>query len=1301
MFVQAAISYGTLWLSGMTGYLNEYSVGIMGQIVKNRKLILENNMVHRWSDISSEGQTASRLLDRILLEQGLEMETFLEDENAKQEFMQGMLSPVLTIIRRNGVNGAYLVLADGLEDVSEGKYKCSGIYFRDSDSVANPQDYSDLLMERGNYEFSHELGIPFDTIWTAKFRFDEEGSLAADDFFYKPYRAALENPGVRPENLAFWGRLFCLEDNTVHDSYHMISYSMPLVSSDGHVYGVLGVELSDDSLDSLIPREELNQGEESGYVLAEYDGMGNLVPFYVRGYVAERNAEPGIPLNLSETGYPALYRIVTKETSGGDKSYYGEVEPFSLYNINTPFADHGWALIGIQEKSSLFGIGHHIMNNVFWAVLAALGFGIISVFILMKHLTKPISVLSGWIRNVRRNTIQDYKKTDIAEIDDLYDAVYELTVRQRIAENSVLEEKERYRLALQSSTDIIFTYNIDEDSMDIYNISVGGEQESREEHVLQQIRENLEISDEERLLLEEIFTRLDPEFRLQLYVRTSRNGWQWMELSGKTILDHSGHKSRAIGVIRNINEQKLKEQQASRAARVDLVTGLYQQEIGSSIIRMDMEMGKQGHLVLLDLDHFGAINEQYGIDFGDAVLEELGRIIICLQKQAGQNERGTVSCRAGGDEILLWLCGFDRRETVDFLKRMDEMLKQFDQDGDFELTVTSAAIEIKQPEADYDQFLRKLCAAMVSGKKWRPGGCTFAGDISTEERLPESGEKRRLNEIASTGESCSLNLVTRAFNLFARGGKAGPVLAVLFAKIAECYDVQAVFMSEIRLDFNSSNIFRQWHSGKETPSCNGIYHFNEEELAGCVKKLSVGFVRFGNGFGFEEGERRLLHIRDGYSGLSIPLYDSGKLMGALTLIEKTDNNPTGEAELGEIQEIARIIETNVNRERYDLASRAKSEFLSRMSHEIRTPMNAIIGMTTIALRDQGKPKQVEDCLVKIEESSRYLMSLINDILDMSKIESGKMKLAPEEGSLKELINGTGDIVKQQMAEKAVTYVQDVKLDHCFLVADFMRLKQVLLNLLGNAVKFTPEGGRITLTIRENSRENADRAEIYFAVSDTGIGIDQENRERIFNAFEQAENKTAVTYGGTGLGLSISSRLVRMMGGEIELISEVGRGSSFYFTLHFPIVEQRETRRDEGGEVFDFNGCRALLVEDNKLNTEIAVAILEMQGFEVDTAENGLAGVERFRDSGYGYYDLILMDIRMPVMDGLEAAETIRRLDREDAKTVPIIAMTANAFDEDMKKSIKSGMNGHLAKPVDVKELIRTAGEAIRKRQKGQ
>ncbi len=247
MLLQAAVAFGAVHIGGTVKHLDEYSVGIMEQIVKNRNLILSNNMTHQWTDISGEYGIANSCFEEILEERNLTLREFMEDEEAKNELLKQLLLPGLDILRRNGVNGVYFVLADGLKEPQKEKgnevYKCSGIYFRDSDPYVNPKDYSDLLMERGNYEFSHELGIPFDTSWTSRFNFQRDGLLEADNFFYKPYNAAVANPKAKEENLAYWGSTFYLENNKQKDSYSMISYSIPLIS-EGRVYGVMGIEIS-------------------------------------------------------------------------------------------------------------------------------------------------------------------------------------------------------------------------------------------------------------------------------------------------------------------------------------------------------------------------------------------------------------------------------------------------------------------------------------------------------------------------------------------------------------------------------------------------------------------------------------------------------------------------------------------------------------------------------------------------------------------------------------------------------------------------------------------------------------------------------------------------------------------------------------------------------------------------------------------------------------------------------------------------------------------------------------------------
>lgn len=370
-----------------------------------------------------------------------------------------------------------------------------------------------------------------------------------------------------------------------------------------------------------------------------------------------------------------------------------------------------------------------------------------------------------------------------------------------------------------------------------------------------------------------------------------------------------------------------------------------------------------------------------------------------------------------------------------------------------------------------------------------------------------------------------------------------------------------------------------------------------------------------------------------------------------------------------------------------------------MSHEIRTPMNGIIGMTDIALKDGQTEARRVDCLRKVRSSSRYLLGLLNDILDMSKIESGKMTIEAAEFDLARLLDELHTILDARFAEKSQPFTEEIELGHRRFVGDSLRINQVLINLLGNANKYSPEGAGVELRVAEEPLQEG-YARICFDVVDHGIGISDEDARRIFEKFEQV-NGTDARQQGSGLGLAISNRLVQMMGGRIDLESKVGEGSTFSFSIDLPIAEGEgagegaAARADEPGEV-DLNGLHVLVAEDNELNMEILTCMLEDQGCVVRGVANGRACVDAFAASGEGEYGLILMDVMMPVMDGLEAARAIRALDRPDAATVPIVAASANAFDEDIKRSLSAGMNAHISKPIEMPTLVHTLAEVLRR-----
>ena len=384
-------------------------------------------------------------------------------------------------------------------------------------------------------------------------------------------------------------------------------------------------------------------------------------------------------------------------------------------------------------------------------------------------------------------------------------------------------------------------------------------------------------------------------------------------------------------------------------------------------------------------------------------------------------------------------------------------------------------------------------------------------------------------------------------------------------------------------------------------------------------------------------------------------------------------------------------------------SQSKTTFLNRMSHEIRTPMNGIMGMLTLAEGNLKDSSPALAYLTKAEELSGHLLALINDILDMSRIEAGKVELEKKCFSLRNLGTRLYDMFAKNLEAAGIHYevkYEDLTVD--YVVGDELRLSQVIINFLSNSVKFTKEG-EITVTFKQMMIQEG-MVDLMISVHDTGIGMDPEFINRIFRPFEQESIDTSKKYGGTGLGMAITDNLVKLMGGEIVVHSQPGKGSDFSVFIHLPQaddteiadMEKEKEHIDETVEENAFRGCRILMAEDNEINAVIAVEILQNMGAEVEVAVNGQEAVECFAGHPENYYDFILMDVQMPVMDGREAARKIRSMNRPDAKKVLIFALSADAFVEDERKSLESGMNAHYSKPVDFEALQRSVGAFLRK-----
>ena len=380
------------------------------------------------------------------------------------------------------------------------------------------------------------------------------------------------------------------------------------------------------------------------------------------------------------------------------------------------------------------------------------------------------------------------------------------------------------------------------------------------------------------------------------------------------------------------------------------------------------------------------------------------------------------------------------------------------------------------------------------------------------------------------------------------------------------------------------------------------------------------------------------------------------------------------------------------------ANRAKTVFLNNMSHDLRTPMNAIIGFTALASSSLDDKELTEDYLKKIAVSSQHMLSLINDVLDMSRIESGNMTLEESEVHLPQLIEELDAVIQPQITAKQLDFSVDLEnIVHEDIVTDKLRLRQVFINILSNAIKFTPDGGSINICIIEKPSAGDDHMTTFeIRITDTGIGMSEEFQETIFDAFTREKTSTVSRIQGTGLGMSITKNIIDMMGGNISVSSKVGEGTEFVIEIPLRIADgSQDPDKPQMLSETDFAGKHILLAEDNEMNQIIAVHMLQEHGFTLDVASDGRQAVEMMEAAPAGTYDVILMDIQMPDMDGYEAAKRIRNLEDRQKASIPIIAVTANAFEEDRKLAIEAGMDDHLAKPYVVPDMLKTIEKLLK------
>lgn len=1295
VLLQAVIFYCVLVFTGTLREISAGSEKLLDKSASECSVYLEAEMTKRWNVLVSVNYRAEKILDRISAEKGIGGKDMLENDKCVSEFIGEISESLLESLRMNSVSGAFIVLSDSAsrpDDSSPAEYR--GVFFSDGDPQYNPSDYSDIMMVRGSNSVSEKYAVPLDINWTDKYRYvPGETDM---DFFFKPVFAGYDYPYATPENLGYWSRPFYISDGNRYESERLIAYSQPLVYGDT-VFGAVGVAVSADRISGLMPNDDIIEGGGC-YALLTYDSGEDHAGVAVSSHTHNGFEQSvGQTVYFTETDGSALYRIDGVKING--EQAYCAASEIILYPENSPYGSERWFAAAVSSSDRIYAGTSAINLKIAVAAVAAALMGFTVVFIASRRLIKPIKALADSVKKAGSNGFVEPVRTGIAEINDLSSALNALSIKRIEYQNELATERERYLLAIQSTNDSILEYDCRNDILYLYNVNKrrDGQSDSKKfENFRIRVSGGRVCHADDIPILTDMLDGVINKAGLCVRFRPGADsaGYIWIMIKAKCVYSSDGKLMRVIASCNDVTEEKELELEQLERERRDPVTKLYKSDYGD-VLATGFSVEMRGKPFISAIVRIADMEEMYkscGLTFCNAVLEEASIVIKRVVPEDYIVYRGMM------DEFILLTPLNSRDEARELFGRIIDGVSGIYSGGSVRIEcVVGAYIKYADEPLSSSRLKTRFASEAAYRFKSEFGGIVFADEVS--------GRTEFVNEFKNSGPNSFIpavhaekeenaDIVSFAFNIFEKSSDFEAALLALLSKAGRILDMQRIVIFDMNRDYYTLRISSQWCAKEMAPIEVKTYSYGKTSYTALEQDLKSLDCKIADAAFFE---RDAVHgagktIADG-TAYSVPMLDNDLISGIIVYEYRHD--AADEETVSCMKELTKVISAYIAKSRTSRESKAKSEFLSKMSHEIRTPMNAIIGMTAIAMSYEDETSATMECLKKIDSSSHYLLTLINDILDMSRIESGKMTAEETYLDLNELIGRLDTMIRVQTESKGIWLRVETDIKNPHLLGDPLKLNQILVNILGNAVKFTANGG-IHLKVIETASDTAGTVNVFFSVKDTGIGISQENIGKIFNSFEQADADTVRKYGGTGLGLAICSNLVKLLGGTLEVTSELGEGSEFFFTLPMKITEPPAEADEETGGIADVSGKRILIAEDDDLNAEIACTLIGAEGIITETAENGEEAVRKFEAAAEGYYDAILMDIRMPVMDGIEATKRIRGLDRPDAAKIPIIAMTANAFDEDMKKSVECGMNGHLTKPIDMKKVMETFRRIWRK-----
>jgi len=1318
MLFQAGLIGVVLVLNGSIGALKDSAIESLNINTENHSIILENVMVHNLANLNRLDTNITEIINDYIAKTGLTLDDIHGNAEHETALLYELSNPLVTALRYTSSTGIFMYFI-APEGYIYDTCSYNGLYYRDFDPISTPADNSDILILRGPAYIAEKDGILPDELWSEAFTVSPD-NLPAWKSHAAPLVAAAKYPDLTAEDLSYWNIPHLFDAALTADTNIRVTYTRPYFYN-GRLIAVIGTAIQESQLKKYFPSIDIDDSGYDGYMLINYESQGALSDnilcdaYSVTGGI-NRIINLDKPTNFIK-GKDGAYTIYN-----ATQPVHTAIKPISLYSENSPFINERWALASVAADSILFEPSRRVSAGIIYGAVIALIAGAALIAAIISFLVRPLNAIVSQI-----NTGDDLSPivipgSKIYEADLLCETLNAMREKRREIEARLEEDKERYLMALESAADTLIEYDAPGDTL-LVNYFISSERKSEiKPMVIESFTEAVKSgklfhTDDVDLVLD--FIRADTEEPVEVRAKTEMfpyiydvvpdDGYFWFQLKASYIFDE-GHLRKVIGVARQITTKKLKENALVEASYHDTTTGFYNRDYGAMLVKTNTEAAQQSDteyiLCVARLNGYDAFEAHYGRFFSAVVLMRFCNEILSIIDD-------NIAVRLNNYEFLFYFSGEGVADVKDKLNEMRGVLEDMytGENPDLALTLY-AGLSLPQDDKDYDAlFLEAYHAARYAAKN------IGAQTVIVNELPPlalTDDSPFTINPISISLDISRDGIVSLAFDLFEHTTDIESVVNILIATLGEMYGLNQIIICSYDADFSVNRVSYQWNAKGVMPHHIKIEKVSQEDIDSLEQKLDENGALIFNAYFtdyFSDGLNNLLCVSTGevFSAICCAVYESGIHAGRILYKSDDPNRIWSGDEMNNLNEITKIISAHISVQKSNSASRAKSEFLSRMSHEIRTPMNAIIGMTGIAKESISDAERLADCLEKIDFSAKHLLALINDVLEMSRIESGKLQIKDEPFSVASLVSALDILMRPPIEAKGIIFNTHIDCADNNLIGDEYRLKQVLVNFLGNASKFTDPGHDITVSVTELPCPLSEYARVRFSVKDGGIGVSREDQQNIFKAFEQATSEKHIVRQrqGTGLGLAISNNIIAAMGSKIELESELGHGSEFFFVLKLKKAEEiaentaEEAQEDKQSDYKKFfEGKRVLLVDDNDLNIEIASFILESEGLLVETARNGVEAVDKFFASQPHYFDVILMDIQMPIMDGLTATREIRkRVSREDARTVPIIAMTADAFDEDMKKSIESGMNGHVAKPVDNEKLYATLMQLIGHTQK--